>query len=164
MNISGNYNTTDRESRIVANLFDMYQIPYKNITKYTDANAGDILVILPDGREILIEVKEEIYKRFSIYGDLGIDFISAFDFKNPNDVNIWKGSPKTPDKLHSFLSSINVKKYGKLKYSKSHLWLFFVFDQCNKLYYHVFFDGNKMTSKDFYNYLSNNCLFRLLAL
>lgn len=31
-------------------------------------------------QEILIEVKEESYKRFSNYGDLGIDFLSAFYF------------------------------------------------------------------------------------
>lgn len=159
MNISGNYDTTDRECSIVARLFNMYEIPYKSISKHQDANAGDVLVILFNGKEILIEVKEESFDRFIVYGDLGIDFISAFDFKNPNDVNIWKGAPKRPAGLRSFLSSINIKKYGKLIYSKSHLWLFFVLDPRGDVYYNAFFDGDKMTSREFYNYLSENCLF-----
>lgn len=161
MNISGNYDTTNKEIAIVAKVFDMYEIPYTSITKYGIADDGDILVTLPDNREILIEVKEELYNRFKTYGDLGIDFISAFSFKNPNDENIWKGSPKRPYRLNDFLSSINIKKHGKLSYSKSHLWFFFVLDPTGNLYYHAFFDGSKMVSEEFYDYLSKNCLFAI---
>lgn len=159
MNISGNYNSTDKEVSIVARIFDMYKIPYESISKHENADDADILVILPDNNKILIEVKEEFIDRFRKYGDLGIDFISAFSFKNPIDESIWKGAPKRPERLNSFLSSINIQKLGKLSYSKSHLWLFFVFDDSKNLYYHAFFDGSKMTSKEFYNYLSKNCFF-----
>lgn len=159
MNISGNYNTTDKEVSIVARIFDMNKIPYKSISKHQNADDADVLVVLPNDNEILIEVKEEFINRFSKYGDLGIDFISAFYFKNPRDESIWKGAPKRPERLDSFLSSINIQKPGKLLYSKAHLWLFFVFDSSNNLYYHAFFDGNKMTSEEFYNYLSKNHLF-----
>ncbi len=159
MNISGNYNTITREVNIVSKIFDMYGIKCKSVSKYQNADDGDILVVLHDNSEILIEVKEEFYERFCKYGDLGIDFISAFFFKNPHDERIWKGSPKPPNRLASFLASINVQKHGKLSYSKSHLWLFFVCDKNKNLCYHAFFDGRKMTSKEFYNYLSKNCLF-----
>lgn len=161
MNISGNYHTKTREINIVSKIFDMYRINYKSITKHPSANDGDILVVLPDNRKIIVEVKEESYKRFIKYGDLGIDFISAFFFKNPCDELIWKGSPKHQSRLDSFLNSINIQKYGKLFYSKSHLWLFFVCDENEELYYHSFFDGQAMTSKKFYNYLSDNCLFAI---
>ncbi len=159
MNISGNYDTTDREVGIVVKIFDEYEIEYKSISKYAVADDGDVLVILPDDRNILIEVKEEDYKRFSKYGDLGIDFISAFNFKHSEDVTRWKGAPKSPARLQEFLSSINVTKWGKLTYSKSHLWLFFVTDPSNKIVYHAFFDGNRMTSEEFKNYLYSHCLF-----
>ncbi len=159
MNISGNYHTTTREINIVSRIFSMHGINYKSITKHQNANDGDILVVLPDDRKILIEVKEENYKRFSKYGDLGIDFISACFFKNLHDETIWKGSPKKPNRLALFLDSIKVQKYGKLSYSKSDLWLFFVCDENENLYYHAFFDGRKMTSEEFYNYLSKSCLF-----
>ena len=108
MNISGNYNTTDKEVRVIAKIFDLYGIPYKNISKHQNADDADILVVLPNSNKILIEVKEEFINRFSKYGDLGIDFISAFFFKNPKDESKWKGSPKRPEQLDSFLSSINI--------------------------------------------------------
>ena len=66
MNISGNYNTTDREVSIVARIFDMYKISYKSIAKHKNADDADILVVLPDNTEILIEVKEEFINRFII--------------------------------------------------------------------------------------------------
>ncbi len=159
MNISGNYNTTNREVAIVAEIFDMYGIEYKDVHKYEIADDGDVKVVLPDNREILIEVKEESYRRFLEYGDLGIDFISAFSFKFPNGETIWKGAPKRPHRLRELLSSIEIQKLGKLSYSKSDLWLFFVVDTNENLYFHAFFDGKKMTSKEFYKYLSQNCCF-----
>ena len=65
MNISGNYNTTDKEVGIIARIFDIYEIPYKSISKHKNADDADILVLLPNGNEILIEVKEEFINRFS---------------------------------------------------------------------------------------------------
>lgn len=159
MNISGNYETTDREVEIVKRIFDLHNIKYQDIQKYDIANDGDVLVVLDDGRDILIEVKEESFARFPRYGDLGIDFISAFYFNNPSDEYGWKGSPKQPGRLQEFLSAITVKKAGKLKYSKSDLWLFFVENPEGGLYYSAFFDGSFMTSREFRNYLCRNCLF-----
>lgn len=162
MNISGNYNTEQREVAIVRRIFDERGIAYSKIEKYANANDGDVCVYFSNGKTILIEVKEEKYDRFVKYGgDLGIDYISAFQFKrgvNPDD---WK-SQHRPEYLDEFLQAIdktNHFKGGKVYYSKSDLWLFFVVAPNGNLYYCKFFDGNAMTSQEFINYIEHNCIF-----
>ena len=159
MNISGDYNTTEKELSCVEALFQHYGINFEKIEKNPNANDGDVLVTLSDGRVIGIEVKEESCTRFQKYGDLGIDFISVFHFKR--DAIDWKGAPKRPQLLNRFLGDIDKTqpfKYGKLYYSRSDLWLFFVTDE-NDIKYHAFFDGRAMVSNDMKDYLTNNCLF-----
>lgn len=161
MNISGNYRTTDREIWVVKKILDDNRIPYQSVDKYDIADDGDILVTLTNGKSFLIEVKEEKIDRFNTWGQLGIDFISAFQFKNPSDEQVWKGRPKSPDKLPSFLNAIdttNHYKGGKIDYSKSDLWLFFVMDGDGFRYYE-FFDGNFMTSDEFKRHLYATCEF-----
>lgn len=159
MRASGNYNSTSDEICIVKELFDGYNVGYIKIEKNADADAGDILVTLNNGKQVLIEVKEEAYKRFTTYGDLGIDYISVFSFKRAADEYLWKGSPKPASRHEEFLEAIDVKKYGKLIYSTSDLWLFFVKSPSGDIYYHSFLDGCKVVSKEFGSYLKNNCKF-----
>lgn len=161
MNISGNYSTWDREIRVVKKILDENNIAYRSVDKYDDADDGDILVILDSGKQFVIEVKEEKLDRFKKYRQLGIDFISAFQFKNRAFTAEWKGSPKSPARLQSFLNCVdrtNNFKGGKIDYSKSDLWLFFVMDG-DEFVYCEFFDGNFMTSQEFKSYLFENCLF-----
>lgn len=161
MNISGNYSTQQRELGVVKKILDENRIAYHSLEKYPVASDGDILVTLANGRKFLIEVKEEKIDRFKRFRQLGIDFISAFRFKDPSSDSVWKGSPKQPSRLESFLNSIDKThkfKGGKIDYSKSDLWLFFVMDGDSFVYYE-FFDGNFMTSERFKNYLYTNCLF-----
>ena len=161
MNISGDFNSTQRELGIVKKIFDAESIEYESIEKNADADAGDVLVKLKNGRQILIEVKEEKYDRFIKYGDLGIDFISVFYFKNGH-AN-WKGSPKSPRLLENFIADIDRRKYykdGKVVYSKSDLWLFFV-SKDGEIYYYCFLDGKKVVKEEFISHLKKNCLFAI---
>ena len=143
MNISGNFDTTQKEIDSVKEIFQNEGVEFKSIIKNPDGDAGDILVTLKNDKKILVEVKEESYDRFSRYGDLGIDFISVFYLKN-NSQN-WKGSPKNHTLLSKFRNDIDrTKPYkdGKLYYSKS--------DLCSA-----------MTSVAFRDYRFNNCLFAI---
>ncbi len=160
MIISGNYNTAARETEIVKKIFTANGISFITAEKHADADAGDVLVTLGSGKKILIEVKEEIYTRFSKYGDLGIDFISAFSFNQGVDIDAWKGKPKSPRLYDDFIADIDKTnmKPGKVFYSKSDLWLFFVENSAG-LYYHCFLDGKKVVSEKFREYLRKNCFF-----
>lgn len=161
MNISGNYRTADKEVAIVKRILDEKAIPYQEVKKYDNADDGDVAVVLPDGREVIIEVKEEEYKRFPHYGDLGIDYISVFYFKQGVDSSAWK-TPHKPEDLAAFKQVIDMTKPykgGKVFYSKSHLWLFFVMTPDDKFYYCKFFKGDGMTSPEFIDYIENNCKF-----
>lgn len=159
MNISGNYETAQKEIDSVKEILNIEGIEFQKIIKSPNADDGDVLVDLKDNKKILIEVKEENYERFSKYGDLGMDFISVFYFKN--NASKWKGSPKPHQLLSEFFNDIDkTKPYkeGKIYYSKSDLWLFFV-KVSDEYSYYAFFDGSKMTSKEFKDYLFNNCKF-----
>lgn len=162
-NISGNYYIADREIAIVEELLRANNVKYKSVSKHKNANDGDVLVTLPDNSTILIEVKEEDYvTRFSKYGDIGIDLVSAFQFKpgvNPED---WKGI-KRGSTVREFFSKIDrdspTYKGGKITYSKSDLWLFFSADPDGQVMYYSFFPGEFMKSKEFKRYLIDNCKF-----
>lgn len=162
MNISGNYQTKEREIAIVKRILDKNSIPYLDVQEYKNADDGDVCVVLPDGREILIEVKEEKYDRFIRYGgDLGIDYISAFQFKAGADPFKWKRQ-NSPQNLAAFKREIDMQNHykgGKVFYSKSHLWLFFVVDMNDDFYYCKFFKGDGMTSPEFIDYIEKNCIF-----
>lgn len=161
MNISGDFETTQKEIDCVTEIFKQQGIDVLKIRKNPKPDDGDVLVTLKNGRVINIEVKEESNLRFEKYGDLGIDFISVFYFKH-NALD-WKGSPKSPKLLNRFYEDIdNTRpfKYGKLFYSKSDLWLFFVKDS-DKFVYCEFFDGKAMVSEKMRHYLAKNCSFAI---
>lgn len=162
MNISGDYRTAEKEIAVVKRIFDENSIPYLSVEKSENADDGDVTVTLPDGREFLIEVKQEDYARFiSFGGDLGIDYISAFNFKDGVNAAVWK-KLHGPEDLAAFKEAIDRErsyKGGKVFYSKSHLWLFFVLKPDGGFYYCKFFEGDKMTSPEFINYIENNCRF-----
>ena len=162
MNISGNFQTADREVAIVKRILDEKAISYLKVEKYGNADDGDVVVVLPDGREIVIEVKEEEYNRFVKYGgDLGIDYISAFHFKYGVNSFYWK-KQHGPEDLEEFKRVIDTTRYykeGKVFYSKSDLWLFFVVDPNDEFYYCKFFTGDGMTSREFINYIETHCIF-----
>ncbi len=158
MNVSGNFETTERELDVVRRILEKESIPYAKIIKNADPDDGDVSVRLENGRTILIEVKEERSERFERYGDLGIDYISAFYFKNT--AREWKGAPKRPNQLKLFLDDIDHQKHfkwGKIVYSNSDLWLFFI-DRKGELEYY-FFDGKRLKSDEFRSYLENECVF-----
>jgi len=163
INISGNYDTTDREIEIVKKLFKANGVEYKSVKKHKFANEGDVLVTLPDDSQILIEVKEEDYEsRFSRYGDIGIDLVSAFQFKKGVPEDKWK-KPKRGKKVFEFFEDIDkdspTYKGGKVTYSKSDLWLFFSARKDGKVMYYSFFPGDFMKSKPFKKYLIRHCSF-----
>ncbi len=159
MNISGDFNTAEKEIKCVCDIFTQQGIVFENVEKNPNDDEGDILVTLKDGKVINIEIKEESYERFNKFGDLGVDFISVFYFKK--EALNWKGAPKNPRLLDKFLNDIDKTKhfkYGKLYYSKADLWLFFVNGPSGFCYYE-FFDGPAMTSKEMKEYLFDNCYF-----
>lgn len=161
-NVSGNFNTAEREVAVVKKLFEANGVEFKSITKHLNANAGDVLVTFEDDSKLVIEVKEEHFERFLKYGDLGIDLLSVFQFKSPEMANKWKGSPKPGSMINEFYDDIDFYKTfkkGKVSYSKSDLWLFFTVNSNNAINYYSFFPGDFMTSKQFKLYLKHNCVF-----
>ncbi len=88
---------------------------------------------------------------------MGIDFLSVFQFKQSADRAKWRGV-KSSSMYDRLFGEINISKYGKLYYSRSHLWLFYSIHN-DTLKYARFFDGSGITSDAFRKYLFDNCSF-----
>ena len=119
-NISGNYNTHNEEIEAVKEYLNKENIKFSKIQKYSEANAGDIIVTFPNNTYSLFEVKQESEERFlNKYGEYGIDFISSLVFKNPEDKNKWKGI-HNPNEFNNFINSLDIEnpnfKWGKIYY------------------------------------------------
>ncbi|MCF7931396.1 MAG: hypothetical protein K9L02_07800 [Acholeplasmataceae bacterium] len=159
INISGDFNTKNKEIDIVTRLLRDNGVYYKPIKKSSDSDNEDIIVEgLSDGRAITIEVKEESYSRIQKYNDLGMDYISAFVFKNKIDEYKWKGSPKNPEEIENFESVITIFKPGKIFYSKADIWLFYCLND-DQLIFADWFLGEDMISIKFVEYLRSSCKF-----
>ncbi len=93
-------------------------------TPYHDAK-----VILPDGTQFLVQVKEEEAHWYNRTGNIGLDYISAFSFTNKayeekclKVLNHWI----PPEEIPTFLKGIKVEKYGKLITCDAHVHVFYV--------------------------------------
>lgn len=170
MTISGNFNTYDDEIAAVKHY--LAQLGYNpddcSVTKFGGANehdtnvmsATDVTVKMPDNRTILFEVKQESYKRFSHYGQLGIDFISMFHFKPGRSFD---RRPHGPADFRSFMDTVDTTtpdfKWGKIAYSTSHVWLFYVKDYAGNYFFSEGYDFAQMKHDKICNYLSSSCQF-----
>jgi len=123
-----------RYSRKESHILDIWKaksglIPHewniqKDNTPYHDAK-----VILPDGTQFLVQVKEEEARWYTITGNIGLDYISAFSFIDKayetnclKTLNHWI----PPKEISTFLKKIKVEKYGKLKTCDAHVHVFYV--------------------------------------
>lgn len=161
-NMSGNFDTAQRELAVVKYVLDKSGIKYENLKKYPIASDADISFEC-DNKEILVEVKEESYDRFLNYrGDLGFDYLSVFHFKADADKSELYGVKSGKEKLDKLSEAIDYTKSfkrGKVFYSKAQIWLFFVTDEENKIYYLELFDGRKITTEVFRDKMERNCSF-----
>ena len=87
------------------------------------------------GDYFLIEVKEEEKKWFCKTGNIGLDYISAFHFKDKEKEKYWKTRKKfwvNSSEIEKFeKKDINVDKWGKLKTCDAHIQLFYVESERN---------------------------------
>lgn len=161
-NISGNFNTEAEEIAVVKEYLRRLNVPFRDVYKYGDANAGDVMVRLYNNMYSLFEVKQESATRISHYGDLGIDFISSLVFKDDKDMDKWKGV-HPPELFDNFIDVIDYHdgnfKWGKIAYSYSDVWLFYAMHDDGTYMFLEGYSGHKMESADFFDYLRRNCQF-----
>ena len=152
-NISGNFDTTSQELEIVKEYLKDKKIDYLSVEKYNEADAGDVIVKFKNGYISLFEVKEESIARWEKYHQYGIDFISSFQFKNDVNKSDFQGI-KNPKDLPKLLRAIdaNFIKWGKIYYSYSDIWLFYVKDKNENIIHLEAYNVNEL-EKTFFKYL-----------
>lgn len=169
-NMSGNFATFSEEKAAVREfLARMGYNPNEchverhggdDVTDMSIMSEGDIDATLPDGRTIVFEVKQERYQRFSKWGQLGIDFISVFHFK-PGC--FFDKRVHGPQDFERFMATVDVNapsfKWGKIQYSTSAVWLFYVKNPNGTYHFIEGYDYAAVRRTGIVDFLSQNCEF-----
>lgn len=164
MATSGGYWTSKQvECELVKDYLDWLEVPYEDARECDDADAADVIVTLPNGRELSVEVKEEEAYRWTRYHQLGIDGWSTFYFL-PGKESRWKGHVHCGSKYRDFLADMDMSGYhkvGKLGYSQADIWLFVCHTGSEDEY--LGYWGEDIQSNDFVTYIEDNCDFAVNA-
>lgn len=160
---------TSREEKIMNDCLD--QMPWlKEIVERVEKDntpLHDAKLILKNGDEYTVEIKEEEDFWYSKTGNFGFDYISVFYFEDePND---WLGDRTdsrrywiNSDDIEAFIDDIRVDKYGKLVTCDADIQLHAVYDKKTKLLKMVkLYNSEKLTSVDFNNYVKETYNLRI---
>ncbi len=139
-------------------------------THYIRSNTGyhdGILVVpyepLSENLEFTVQVKEEEYEQYIKRGNIVLDYISAFYFKDSECRRLYLEDYRrwvSPECLEHFEKCISVDKWGKLKTCDAHLHIFYVENKGNEVYNKAF-DNMMLRSDDFLNYIKSNYSLRI---
>ena len=152
---------TDSEKKIVEDWLDINSI--EDVKEVIPDNTAfhDTKIILKSGRVITVEVKTEEAYWYKRTGNIGLDFLSAFNF-NKISLNICKKNnnwiPIGENK--KFLENITVRKYGKLFTCDADIQLFNVTSE-DKYILLKAYDNICLKEEEFINYLKNNYKLRI---
>ena len=152
---------TDSEKKTVEDWLDINSI--EDVKEVIPDNTAfhDTKIILKSGRVITVEVKTEEAYWYKRTGNIGLDFLSAFNF-NKTSLNICKKNnnwiPIGENK--KFLENITVRKYGKLFTCDADIQLFNVTSK-DKYILLKAYDNICLKEEEFINYLKNNYKLRI---
>ena len=152
---------TDSEKKIVEDWLDINSV--ENVKEVIPDNTAfhDTKIILKSGKAITVEVKTEEAYWYKRTGNIGLDFLSAFNF-NKTSLNICKKNnnwiPIGENK--KFLENITVRKYGKLFTCDADIQLFNVTSE-DKYILLKAYNNICLKEEEFINYLKNNYKLRI---
>ena len=152
---------TDSEKKTVEDWLDINSI--EDVKEVIPDNTAfhDTKIILKSGRVITVEVKTEEAYWYKRTGNIGLDFLSAFNF-NKTSLNICKKNnnwiPIGENK--KFLENITVRKYGKLFTCDADIQLFNATSE-DKYILLKAYDNTCLKEDEFINYLKNNYKLRI---
>mgnify|MGYP000983035483 CR=1 len=122
----------------------------------------DILVITNKGKKFTVEIKEDENYWFSKTGNIGLDYISSFEFLNFKDKFLYKNLWVPVENITEFEKQINVSKYGKLITCDADFQFYFVLnDNKNDFAFAKLYDNKMLKSIQFVDYLKQNYRLRI---
>lgn len=164
MATSGGYWTSKQvECELVKDYLDWLDVPYEDVSECEDADAADVIVTFPNGRELSVEVKEEEAYRWERWRQLGIDGWSSFYFL-PGKESRWKGRVHRGRAYSDFLADVDMSKYhkvGKIGYSEADIWLFVCHTRNEDEYFGYW--GSDIQDSNFVSDIERNCDFTVNA-
>lgn len=117
----------------------------------------DLIIVSHTGERHTVEIKEDEYYWYSKTGNIGLDYLSAFKFKDSSrrlewlKNNYWIKS----EFLDEFKNDIEVLKFGKLFTCDADFQLFVVLDN-EKIVFSKLYSNQKLKSPEFVRYLETN--------
>lgn len=130
--------------------------------KKDNTSLHDLLIITNNGKQYTVEVKEDEIFWFSKTGNIGLDYISSFRFKNINDKEKWPSLWVPSNEISYFESIISVEKYGKLITCDADFQFYYVLDESKQNFiFAALYDNRKLKNAKFVNYLKSNYKLRI---
>ena len=149
------------EKKIVEDWIDINNI--KNIKEVLPDNTSfhDIKIILMSGKILTVEVKTEEAYWFIRTGNIGLDYLSAFNFNKISLKICKKNNNWVPISKHlEFIENIKIRKYGKLFTCDANIQLFNVFSEGEYIFLKAY-DNKLLKENSFIEYLKNNYKLRI---
>jgi len=112
----------------------------------------DAIIKLKDGTSFnasfFVEVKEDEKFWFNKTGNIGLDYLSSFNFKNKADKDKYRNNWVRAGQLQQFKTDIEISKKGKLFTCDAEVQLYYVKDEFLQAY-----DNQKLQDVQFVKYL-----------
>lgn len=155
-----------REDMIIEKWINGTEWLVDEVEGFEPDNTGfhDYKVWLKNGSVFRVEVKEEEYYWYNRTGNIGLDFISAFHFRDRGRERYWKNNNNywVPTyEIASFLANdIDVLKWGKLRTCDADVQLFYV-ENKGRTILMIPYSNDKLQDGDFINYIKRNYRLRI---
>lgn len=148
---------SSREDYIIKKWIDNNKWLSDIVDSYEPDNTDlhDYQLLLKNGKKAIIEIKEEEYYWYNKTGNIGLDFISIFYYKSEEIKRFYIKEKLWVKKrtIDSFLSKIDVQKYGKLKTCDAHIQLFYCEDEKKNPVLIKAYSNQKLQEESFIEYL-----------
>lgn len=112
---------------------------------------------------VRVEIKEEECLWYRRTGNIVLDYLSAFTFKEERLQKLYFEEMKfwvNPEHLQNFMTSIHVKRYGKLFTCDAHIQIFYV--ECDSsVVLCQAYDNSVLTSREFRSYIESRYRLRI---
>ncbi len=157
---------SSRESYIIKQWVENTDWLKAIVVDFIPDNTGfhDYKLRLNNGTEIIVEIKEEEHRWYGKTGNIGLDFISAFYFKEESYRTFYVNKQYWVDKtrIKQFLSNeIEVKKFGKLKACDADIQLFYCEDKNKNIVLMKAYNNHLLQERDFIKHLYDNYNLRI---
>jgi hypothetical protein len=149
---------SQREALLFNNYLQQHSWLANQVLSTQPENTGlhDMRCVLKNGKSFTIEIKEEENYWYSKTGNIGLDLISSFTYKQNKLYWQAKNNWIPIAEIQKFLQDIQVSKWGKLITCDAHVQLY-----CVENVFYTLYNNSLLKQKAFLQFLKTNFPLRI---